>query len=110
MPTPEPQKKSRREMLEQFVAANPGDAFALYGLAMECANAGDFAAAAAHFNKLLASHPDYVAAYYQYGQLLGRLGRTAEARKTLGDGMAVAQRAGNEHARSEMETALAALG
>ena len=32
MPTPEPQKKWRREMLEQFVAANPGDAFALYGL------------------------------------------------------------------------------
>jgi hypothetical protein len=106
----EPQKKTRRQMLEEFVAAKPEDAFARYGLAMECANSGDAAAADTHFKAILASHPDYVAAYFQYGQFLGRTGRTEEARATLAAGVATATRTGNEHARSEMAAALADLG
>jgi hypothetical protein len=96
-------------MLEGFVAAKPGDAFALYGLAMECANVGDTAAANDHFKSLIETHPDYVAAYYQYGQMLARLGRTDEARNTLRVGIATTLRTGDEHARSEMEAALADL-
>jgi thioredoxin-like negative regulator of GroEL len=106
----QPQKKTRRQMLEEFVAAKPNDAFARYGLAMECANAGDSAGADEHFKAILGMNPDYVAAYYQYGQFLARTGRTEEARSTLTTGVAVAQRTGNEHARSEMATALADLG
>ena len=37
------QKKTRRELLESFVAQKPDDAFSRYGLAMECVNAGDVA-------------------------------------------------------------------
>jgi len=106
----QPQKKSRREMLEEFVAAHSNDAFARYGLAMECAKAGDAAAAGQHFQALLAAHPEYVAAYFHYGQLLAKLGRTEEARSTLSAGIGAAQRAGDEHARSEIEAALAELG
>ncbi len=106
----ESQKKSRRQMLEDFVAAKPGDAFALYGLAMECANVGDTTAADGHFQTLIRLHPDYVAAFYQYGQMLARLGRIAEARTTLTTGVAVTLKTGNDHARSEMEAALADLG
>jgi thioredoxin-like negative regulator of GroEL len=106
----QPQKKTRRQMLEEFVAAKPNDAFALYGLAMECANAGDAAAADEHFKAILGAHPEYVAAYFQYGQFLARIGRTDEARSTLSAGIAAAGRTGNEHARSEMEAALADLG
>ena len=106
----QPQKKTRRQMLEEFVAAKPNDAFARYGLAMECANAGDSAGADEHFKAILGANPDYVAAYYQYGQFLARTGRTEEARSTLTTGVAVAERTGNEHARSEMATALADLG
>src|SRR5258706_390827 len=39
------QKKTRRQMLEEFVAGKPDDAFSRYGLAMECMNSGDAAAA-----------------------------------------------------------------
>jgi thioredoxin-like negative regulator of GroEL len=106
----QPQKKTRRQMLEEFVAAKPNDAFARYGLAMECANGGDAAGADEHFKFILETSPDYVAAYYQYGQFLARTGRTEEARSTLTTGVAVAERTGNEHARSEMATALADLG
>jgi hypothetical protein len=106
----QPQKKSRRQMLEEFVAAKPNDAFALYGLAMECANTGDAAAADLHFKSLIGSHPDYVAAYFQYGQFLARSGRADEARSALTTGIATARRTGDDHARSEMEGALAELG
>jgi len=106
----QPQKKTRRQMLEEFVAAKPNDAFARYGLAMECANSGDAGAADQQFKMLLGAHPDYVAAYFQYGQFLARAGRAEEARSTLTTGVATARRTGDDHARSEMEAALAELG
>jgi hypothetical protein len=102
-------KKTRRQMLEDFVAAHPQDAFARYGLAVECANSGDSDAATAHFESLIQVHPDYVAGYFQYGQLLGRIGKTDQAKATLGAGVDAARRTGDEHARSEMESALAGL-
>jgi Tfp pilus assembly protein PilF len=105
----QPQKKTRRQMLEEFVAAKPNDAFARYGLAMECANSGDHDAADSQFKTLLSSNPDYVAAYFQYGQFLARLGRAMEARYALTAGIATARRTGDDHARSEMEAALAEL-
>ena len=106
----QPEKKTRRQMLEEFVAAKPNDAFARYGLAMDCANAGDAAAADEHFKALLGMNPDYVAAYFQYGQFLARTGRTEDARSTLNAGIATARRTGDDHARSEMEAVLAELG
>ena len=106
----QPQKKTRRQMLEEFVAAKPNDAFALYGLAMECANTGDASAADEYFKTIIGAHPEYVAAYFQYGQFLARTGRADDARSTLNAGIAAARRTGDDHARSEMEAALADLG
>jgi tetratricopeptide (TPR) repeat protein len=103
-------QNSRRAILEGFVAAKPDDAFARYGLALECAKLGDDPAALAHFEHLLATHPSYVAAYFHYGQLLARLGRTDEARKVLTAGILAAQNAGDSHARDEAQAALQALG
>lgn len=102
-------QKSRRQILEEFLAQKPGDAFARYGLALECAKLGDDAAAAGHFQKLLEENPQYVAGYFQFGQFLGRVGRVQEARKVLSEGILMAQQAGDMHARDEMEAALSAL-
>lgn len=102
-------KKSRREMLEQFIAQKPADAFARYGLALECAKLGDDEASAEHFKRLLETHPGYVAGYFQYGQLLSRIGKQQEARKMLSDGIVVASQAGDMHARDEMQAALTLL-
>ena len=97
-------------MLERFVAQKPADAFARYGLALECIKVGDDASAQAHFQNLLEANPEYVAGYFQYGQLLSRMGRLEEARQILSDGMAMAQKAGDSHAWGEMQAALALLG
>ena len=102
-------QKSRREILEQFVAGRPTDAFARYGLALECVKLGDDQAANAHFEHLIEKHPEYVATYFQYGQFLARVGRVEEAKKLLSNGIVVAQRAGDIHARDEMQGALDSL-
>lgn len=105
----QPQKKTRRQMLEEFAAAHPADAFARYGLAIECANQGDQQAAVANFEKLLADHPTYVTGYFQFGQLLARMSQTDKARATLTNGIEAARRAGDQHAADEMQAALTQL-
>jgi|SRR5271170_2918543 len=100
------QKKTRREMLEAFVAQKPDDAFSRYGLAMECMNSGDPAAADTHFRALLDNHGDYIPAYLMYAQFLARESRPAEARQVLGTGIAAATTKHDDHARSEMESLL----
>ncbi len=103
------QKKTRRQMLEEFVAKKPDDAFSRYGLAMECMNSGDPAAADAHFRALLERDANYIPAYLMYGQLLARESRNDEARKVLSSGIVAASQKGDEHARSEMESLLSEL-
>lgn len=98
--------KSRRQMLEEFVAKNPADPFGRYGLAMECLKTGDSASAEDNFKQLIGAHADYVAAYFQYGQMLAKMGRVDDARKTLTEGISQATRTGEEHARNELQAAL----
>ena len=104
------QKKTRREMLEEFVAKKADDAFSRYGLAMECMNSGDSAAADAHFRHLVNHNSGYVPAYLMYAQFLARESRKEEARKVLADGIAAASQKGDAHARDEMQALLNDLG
>ena len=93
-------------MLEEFLAKKPDDVFSRYGLALECMNSDDSAAADLHFRALLKYHADYIPAYLMYGQLLARESRAEEARRVLSTGIDAAAKAGNHHARSEMEALL----
>jgi thioredoxin-like negative regulator of GroEL len=103
------QKKTRRQMLEDFVAKEPDDAFRRYGLAMECMNSGDPRAADIHFRALIERNADYIPAYLMYGQFLARESRSDEAKQILSNGIAAAGKKGDAHARSEMESFLAEL-
>ena len=103
------QKKTRRQMLEGFVAQKPDDAFSRYGLAMECMNSGDPSAADVHFRALIDRNADYIPAYLMYGQFLARESRSDEAKQILSNGIAAATKKGDDHARSEMESFLAEL-
>jgi len=103
------QKKSRRQKLEEIVAHNPSEAFSRYGLALECLREGDKAAAEGQFRTLIEKHADYVPGLQMYAQMLAQDERREEARAVLQAGIAAATRAGNSHARSEMEGLLAEL-
>ncbi len=101
---------SRLEKLQEMVAQDPQNAFARYGLAQELAGQGQLEEAVAEFQKVIEGHPDYCYAYFHCGRALQKLGRTEEARKSYGQGIEASSRAGDEHARSELEAALGELG
>ena len=96
-------------MLTEILTQNPGDAFARYGLAMEHANQGQTDTAVAEFDRLLSTHPDYTAGYFMAAQTLVKAGRNDQARARLAQGIASAQRTGNQHALSEMQAMLLEL-
>jgi cytochrome c-type biogenesis protein CcmH/NrfG len=103
------QNKTRRQKLEEFLAKNPNDAFTRYGLALECVQEGDLAAAESHFQALIQSSPDYVPGYQMYAQTLAQNDRSEDAKSILVQGIQAAIRLGNQHAQSEMEGLLADL-
>lgn len=99
----------RRDQIEELLKADPGDPFLKYALAKELASEGDVPAALAAFDRVIAEHPDYVAAYFQKGQTLAADGEADAARDVLTRGIAVASRVGDAHAAGEMTAFLDTL-
>ena len=89
--------------LNEILQLDPTNAFARYGLAMEHVSQGNTDAALAEFTSLIGHNPDYVPAYQMSAQTLAKLGRNEEALARLHDGIAAANRTGNQHAASEMQ-------
>jgi predicted Zn-dependent protease len=92
--------------LSEILTADPANAFARYGLAMEHNTQGNTDLALTEFTTLIHHNPDYVPAYQMSAQTLAKLGRTDEAITRLKEGLAAAQRTKNAHAASEMQTLL----
>ncbi len=76
------QRTPRMDQIEAMLADDPNDSFLRYGLAMEYSSAGDDRTAAAHLRLLIADEP-YVPAYLMAGQILTRIGESAEAIEIL---------------------------
>jgi predicted Zn-dependent protease len=89
--------------LAEILTADPTNAFARYGLAMEHISQGNPDTALAEFTTLIQHNPDYVPAYQMSAQTLAKLNRTSEALDRLHSGIAAANRTGNQHALAEME-------
>jgi predicted Zn-dependent protease len=89
--------------LNEILQLDPANAFARYGLAMEHISRGNPKVALTEFSTLIGHNPDYVPAYQMAAQTLVTLGRTEEALARLHEGIAAANRTGNQHALAEME-------
>jgi len=92
--------------LRQVLSEDPSNAFARYGLAMEYSSCGELDRALEQFAILLAANPDYTAGYFMAARALVKAERIDDARKMLAEGIAWAQRKGDAHAESEMQTML----
>ena len=92
----------RIEDLERLLAADPADAFVLYGLAQEHAKAGNHARAVEFYDRCLAADPSYCYAYFHKAKAQEASGKPAEAVATLRQGREAARRAGDGHALSEI--------
>ena len=100
---------SRIDLLKGFLDENPKDSFSRYALALEYVKLGRFDDARREFETVRDSDPDYVATYYQLGQLFIKMSLPHEAEKTLRTGITVAAKLGDGHTQSDLEGALEGL-
>jgi len=80
-----------------------------YGVAMELRAAGRLDEALAGFDRVRELDGEYVPAIFMRAQVLEELERIDEARATLDDGIALADRIGDDHAAGEMRSMLDTL-
>jgi tetratricopeptide (TPR) repeat protein len=92
----------RIEQLKSLLAADPGDAFCLYGLAMEYSKAHQFDLALQHFDLTLIADPDYCYAYFHKAKCQEQAGDRAGAMATLRQGLVRARIASDMKAMSEI--------
>jgi tetratricopeptide (TPR) repeat protein len=100
---------TRRQKLETMLAAAPDDQMLRYMLAMECDKESDYHRSLALFQGLMDESPPYVPAFLMAGQLLSRLDRFDEARRTYTNGILEAEKQNNDHAAGEMTSFLQSL-
>jgi thioredoxin-like negative regulator of GroEL len=100
---------NRKDQLQQMLQENPDDPFLLYALALEDRSGGNEEAALTGLRQVLTVDSQYVAAYFQLGQLLAGMGRQDEARTSLQQGINVADQVGDSHAAGEMREFLGSL-
>lgn len=101
--------EQRIQAFRAFVAKSPDDPFPRYSLAMTLRSSGQVEEAIAEFRELARRKPEYVPTYLMLGQALTALGRSDEAARAYEDGIAVATRGNDQHARGELSQALDAL-
>lgn len=101
--------EARLAKLRQLVELDPADSFSRYALAMELKGLGKVPEALEELGTLLERDPDYVATYYQLGNLLREEGEDERAEAVVRQGLQVAERAGDDHAHSELSNLLDAI-
>ena len=101
--------RTRREILEDFVAQDPNDSFSRYALALELEKENRVSEALPQLREVIARDPGLAAAYQQLGRLLAQDGSVDEAREIYRQGISVAAAAGDQRARNEMQQALEML-
>jgi predicted Zn-dependent protease len=100
----------RLAFLEKVTREGATDPFPWYGLALEYRNLERYDESLQTFTTLRTNSPGYVPMYLMCGQMLEKAGRTDEARDWLTAGIDAATKAGDGHARGELEAALSTLG
>lgn len=97
---------NRIEQLEAFLVESPQDPFLHYALTMEYLKGDDNAKTRAGFENLLSNFPDYVGSYYHFGKFLEKQGEGTKAEEVYKQGILVATKMRNHHAKSELIGAL----
>ena len=96
----------RLHALRAFYEEDPADPFTRFALAQEHRKRGEIGEALRFFEGLLSDDPDYIGTYYHLGKLYESLGRGEEAKRVYRQGIEVAGRLRDAHARAELQDAL----
>jgi len=106
IPPMDPAPTDRMTKLQRMLEKTPGDAFLLYGIALEYKKIGDSEHAIEYLNKVVGVDPGYCYAYHQRGLVYESLGDIDSAKRSYREGVQAAIKSGDAHARGEIEGAL----
>ncbi len=95
-------KNDRLSQLRNLLESDPHDAFCMYGLGIEYANAGSHQEAIAWFDRTLETDTAYCYAWFHKAKSQDNLGDQLGAIQTLEDGIEQARIQGDQHAADEM--------
>jgi tetratricopeptide (TPR) repeat protein len=99
----------RLDHLLQLLKESGDDSFLLFAVAKEYEKRGDFQNALENYLRILANDPAYIGLYYHLGKLYEELGQPGKAIETYQAGIQQATKSGDQHARSELASALMEL-
>lgn len=95
--------------LFQYLEANPNDSFARFSIAQEYKKQGYIEKAQDYFQQLKKQDPDYIGTYYHLGKLFEEKGDDEQAAQVYKEGMAIANKIGDQHALNELKQAIQLL-
>ena len=100
---------ARLDKLQDLLALDPTDSFTRYAIGLEFAKAEKYPEAIRTLEELRERDPAYVPNYYMLAGYYHHTGDNASAKLMYQEGISVARTAGDRHAMSELQSALAAL-
>lgn len=98
--------KNRIPELAKRVKEDPSDSFSKFALALELKKIGESGKVLTLFRDIEMNNPEYVGVYYHLGALYEEMGENIKAINTYKKGIEVAGRKNEQHARSELQSAL----
>jgi Tfp pilus assembly protein PilF len=99
----------RLQQIFKLLEREPNDTLLLYGVGMEYKKLAAPTKAIEYFERVISVDPGYCYAYFQKAQVLESMGQNHHARQSYQDGIAAAKRIGDNHAQSELESALSMI-
>ncbi|MEE2787000.1 MAG: tetratricopeptide repeat protein [Myxococcota bacterium] len=96
----------RRRALNEMLAENPDDVFALYGLALEHKVDHRLDDARRLLARTIELDPNHLYAYYQLGEVLMTLGEEDDAQRIVSQGASTAEKLGDAKALAELNALL----
>lgn len=97
---------SRLEQMLSFLEQDPNDSFSRYAVALEYMSRREYDLAKHYLMELRQRDPDYVATYYQLGQVHSAMEQWDDAEEAYAAGIVVGRKMNDLHAVSELQAAI----
>ncbi|MEO5967826.1 MAG: tetratricopeptide repeat protein [Ferruginibacter sp.] len=92
--------------LKEFLLKEPKDSFLKHALALEYVKIQNYKDAKVLFEDILKTNEDYIPSYYHLAKLLVQQNEIEKAVEIYNKGMVECKKAGDNHAYSELQSAL----
>ncbi len=99
----------RMQKLQAMLERDPNDTFLLYAIALEHKKVNEYPEALQWLARVVEKDPGYCVAYHQAALTHEAAGDIDAAKKMYGQGIAAAEKKGDQHAAEEMRAALSMI-